>query len=258
MTNLLILLLAAATSCFGVVLVLKRRPPLWAAVPALLLYAFLGIHTVLLAWLTSDGVVAPGLQVSPGLKSYYLAEVWLGRAWGLEPWLLALVVPAHLLACVPRLRWGRLKGPLPATVVFLGFLVYFLSPPRIVAERAPGPERMAYLTVVERGDGARLVLAQGPRHASFLRVVHVHDTNSAPSYLRLGWTQDGRGIVIRIGYDRPFAVDLDGEVTGALPVHSHEWPNPDGYRSPDVRRRFSQARRDVAEFIQDHGGLYVP
>ena len=167
MTNLLILLLAAATSCFGVVLVLKRKPPLWAAVPALLLYAFLGIHTVLLAWLTGAGVVFPGLQVSPGLKSFYLAEVWSDRAWGLEPWLLALVVPAHLLASVPRLNPGWLKGPLPATVVFLGFLVYFQSPPTITAERASGPEQMVYLTIVEQGDGARLVLSHGPPRATF-------------------------------------------------------------------------------------------
>lgn len=258
MTNLLILLLTAATSCYGVVLVLKRRPPLWAAVPALLLYAFCGIHTVLLAWLTSNGVVFPGLQISPGLKAYYFAEVWYDRAWGLEPGLLALVVPAHLLACMPRLSAGWLKGPLPPTVIFLGFLVYFLSPPRIAAERAPGPERMAYLTVVEQGDGAQLVLAHGPRRATFLDVVHVHETESPPPHLRLLWTKDGQGIVIRIGNDRPFAVDLEGRVTGALPVHAHEWPTPGGYRSPDVRRRFSRARRDVAEFVQNHGGLYVP
>jgi hypothetical protein len=257
MTNLLILLLAAATSCFGVVLVLKRRPPLWAAVPALLLYAFCGIHTVLLAWLTSDGVVLPGLQVSPGLKGFYLAEVWNDRAWGLEPWLLALVVPAHLLASVPRLKPGWLKGPLPATVVFLGFLVYFQSPPTIRAERAFGPERMAYLTTVERGDGARLVLAHGPPRATFLVVAHVHETESRPPRVGLYWTKDGQGIVFQAGNERPFAIDLDGNRIGTLPVGAHEWPTRDGYQSPTVKRRFSQARRDVAEFIGDHGGLYI-
>ena len=257
MTNLLILLLAAATSCFGVVLVLKRKPPVWAAVPALLLYAFCGIHTVLLAWLTSAGVVFPGLQVSPGLKSYYLAEVWYDRAWGLEPALLALVLPAHLLASAPRLTPGRLKGPLPATVVFLGFLVYFQSPPPIAAERAPGPERTVYLTVVQQGDGAHLVLAHGAPQATFLDVVHVHETESRMPRLRLHWTKDGQGIVLQAGYERLFAVDLDGNVTGALPVHAHEWPTPGGYQSPAVKRRFSQARRDVAEFIQNHGDLYV-
>jgi hypothetical protein len=258
MTNLLLLLLAAAASCYGVAVVLKRRPPLWAALPALLLYAFCGIHAVLLAWLLSDGVVLPGLQISPDVKRYYLTEVWQGRAAGLDPWLLALVVPAHLLACVPRLRIGWLKGPLPATVVFLGFLVHFLGPPTTVFESARGPEGIAYLTVAERGDGARIVLTHGPPEATFLDVVHVHDTKSAPPHLRLAWTRDGQGIVIRIGNERPFAVDLDGHVTGALPVYAHEWTAEGGYESPAVRRRFSQARRDVAEFIQVHGGLYVP
>ncbi|MHC4972427.1 MAG: hypothetical protein ACYTG3_08850 [Planctomycetota bacterium] len=257
MTNLLILLLAVATSCFGVVVVFRRKPPLWAAVPALLLYAFCGIHTVLLAWLTSDGIVVPGLQISPGLKAYYLAEVWLDRAWGLEPWLLALVVPAHLLACAPQVKPGRLKLPLPATVIFLGFLVYFSSPPRIVAERAPGPERTVYLTVAERGDGARMVLAHGPPEAPFLEVAHVHDTKSRPPRVQLHWTRDGKGIVLQMKSQRPFAIDLDGNVTGLLPVHAHEWPTRDGYESPAVKRRFSQARRDVAEFIQTHGGLYI-
>jgi hypothetical protein len=220
MTNLLILLLAAATSCFGVVVILKRKPPLWAAVPALLLYAFCGIHTVLLAWLTSDGIVVPGLQVSPGLKSYYLAEVWQDRAWGLEPWLLALVVPAHLLLCAPRLTPARLKGPLPATVIFLGFLVYFLEPPPVAAERAAGPEQEVYLTLVKKGDGARLVLAHGPPQATFLDVVHIHETESQLPRLRLHWTRDGQAIVLQAGNQRPFAVDLDGNVTGALPAHA--------------------------------------
>ena len=257
MTNLLILLLAVATSCFGVVLVLKRKPPLWAAAPALLLYAFCGIHTVLLAWLTSDGVVFPGVQISPGLKSFYLAEVWNDRAWGLEPALLALVLAAHLLASAPRLKVAWLKGPLPATLMFLGFLVYFQNPPRIVGERAPGPERTVYLTTVEQGEGASLVLAHGAPEATFLDVVHVHETESRPPRVRLHWTKDGQGIVLQAGYERPFAVDLDGKVTSALPVHAHEWPTPGGYQSPAVKSRFSQARRDVAEFIQNHGGLYV-
>lgn len=257
MTNLLLLLLAVAASCFGAVVVLKRRPPLWAAVPALLLYAALGIHTVLLAWLTSDGIVVPGVQVSPGLKSYYLAEVWHGRAWGLTPWLLLLVVPAHLLACVPRLEAAWLKGPLPATVVFLALLVYFLDPSPMAGERAIGPEREAYLTLTKRGDGARLVLAHGLPQAAFLEVVHVHETESHLPRLQLLWTKDGQGIVVQAGAGRPFAVDLEGNVTGALPAQAHEWPTRDGYTSPAVRRRFSQARRDVAEFIQKHGGLYI-
>jgi hypothetical protein len=257
MTNLLLLVLAVAASCYGVGLVLKRRPPLWAAVLALLLYAFCGIHAVLLAWLTGDGVVVPGLQISPGLKGYYLAEVWHDRAWGLEPWLLALVVPAHLLACAPRFQLGWLKAPLPATLVFLGFLVYFLNPHLIAAERAQGPERVAYLTVVKQGEGARLILAHGAPQATFLSVVHVHRTESHMPRLRMHWTRDGQAIVLQTGHERPFAVDVDGNVTGILPVHTHEWPTPGGYKSPDVRRRFSQARRDVAEFIQNHGGLYV-
>ncbi len=257
MTNLLLLLLAVAASCYGAVVVLRRRPPLWAAAPALLLYALLGIHTVLLAWLTSDGIVVPGLQVSPGLKSYYLAEVWQGRAWGLTPWLLLLVAPAHLLACVPRLQAAWLKGPLPATVAFLALLVYFLNPSPMAGERAIGPEREAYLTLTKSGDGARMVLAHGLPQAAFLDVVYEHETESQLPRLRLHWTKDGQGIVLQAGDERPFAVDLDGNATGALPAKAHEWPTRDGYRSPDVRRRFSQARRDVAEFIQNHGGLYI-
>ena len=53
--NLVILLVAAAMSAYGVGVVLKRKPPWWAAVPAVLLYLFLGIHSVLLAWMSSAG-----------------------------------------------------------------------------------------------------------------------------------------------------------------------------------------------------------
>ncbi|MHC4550875.1 MAG: hypothetical protein ACYTEZ_19135 [Planctomycetota bacterium] len=260
--NLVILLLAAAASAYGAALVVKRRPPWWAAIPALLLYVVCGIHAVLLAWFTSAGIVLPGLQLSPGLKGFYLAEVWRGRFWGLEPALLGLVVAAHLLVAAPKITLDRLKAPLPATVVFLGLFLLFRargSEPPIAFDRTPGPAHMAYLTTEPVGEGARIILAHGEPGASFLDVAHVHESASKPEPIKILWTKDGTAIVFSIHHFPYMAIDLDGETTGELPVESHEWPKPDGgYTSPDVRRRFSQARRDVAEYIGRHGGIFVP
>ncbi len=259
MTGLAVLLLAAAASAYGAWASLKSRPPLWAAAVAATLFAAAGVFAVLASWVLGDGVVLPGLQLSPGLKAYYLAEA----AWGLVPSvgrsLLLLAPLAHLLLVAARRDEATVFRPLPATAVFVWLFLSIADEPAAVV-RARGPERVAYLTIASQEGGARLILAAGEPFAGFLGIVHVHETSSTPPELHLHWTNDGKGLVVRVHEesDPSFAVDLDGNVTGALPVEAREWTAPGAFVPPDVRQRFSRARLDVSKFIRDHGGFAPP
>lgn len=230
--------------------------------PAVLVYLLVGMQTVLFAALTGDGRIVPGFQLNPSLNRYW-REV-LSQEGAVSPdaaYCLGALL-AHLLAVVPRPTAKGFLRPLPATLVYV-FLFFVLQDraegPEYRHERGAGPGQVAYLTIAPRGDGVRLVLSAGPDEASFLRVRHVHDADSAPPAPKVFWTKDGKGVVVAVRRRRLLAVDLDtGAVTGALPSRSHEWPaDVAGAESVETRRRFTQAQRDVAEFVVNHGGLHV-
>ncbi len=258
MTGLFLLLLAAAGAAYGAWASLRNRPPLWAAATAALLFAAAGVVAVLAWWVAGDGVVLPGLQLSPGLKAYYLSEA----AWGLAPsigrWLLLIAPFAHLILVAARRDQTALFLPLPATGLFV-WLLFATAEEGATVKQARGPERVAYLTIAAKEDGVRLILSTGEPFATFLRIAHVHETASVPKELHLYWTNDGKGLVVRVHEekDATFAVDLDGNATGELPVETREWAS--GPEAPaDVQRRFSLARMEVSKFIREHQGLAPP
>lgn len=257
MTGLALLLLAAAASAYGAWASLKSRPPLLAAVIAAILFAAAGILAVLASWLAGDGVVLPGLQLSPGLRKYYVTE----EEWGLAPsvsrWFLLVAPLAHLILLAARRDRTALLRPLPSSCIFIWLLLAVAGEP-VTVKQARGPGRVAYLTIASKEGRARLILATGEPFAAFLRIAHVHETQSAPPELHLNWTNDGKGLVVRVHEekDATFAVDLDGNVTGELPVEAREWPAP--FVPPDVGKRFSEARKEVSKFIREHGGLAPP
>jgi len=259
-SGLLILLLAAAASAYGAWASLKSRPPLLASAAAALLFAAAGIVAVLVSWITGDGIVLPGRQISPGLVAFYLSE----EAWDLAPPVgrtLILAGPlAHLLLVLVRRDRASIIRPLPATAVFLSLFLGIGASGRTLVAQAPGPDKVAYLTIASREGGARLILAAGEPLAPFLRVLHVHETEGAPLEIHVHWTSDGKAVVLRLHEEKDpmFAVDLDGNVTGALPSKPREWTAPGGFVPPDVQERFSFARKEVFKLIQAHGGLAPP
>jgi hypothetical protein len=102
------------------------------------------------------------------------------------------------------------------------------------------------------------VLASGSRDALLLPVHVARDMDEPPASLRVFWTKDGRGLVIASHRRRIFAVDVEGGTVGVLPERKADWPPPPGaFESVASKRRLSQAERDVAEFVVDHGGLHV-
>jgi len=257
MSALWVLPLAAAASAYGTAVVLRTPAKRWLKVVAVGTYVILGIQVVLLAWLAGDGLVLPGLQVSPGLRLWYLAEVWQGQKWALAAWPLWAALPLHAgLSWATRDRLARL---LPATAFFLAFFFLGRGGP-VDSAQVPGPDAVAYLTVAQTETGARIIVAHGEPLAPYLRVACVREVRGRPGPLRLAWTRDGQVLVLRAGNEfKPcFAVDLEGNVTGALPSEPREWPpeDSDAYVQPDVQLRFQQARRDVAEVVVRHGGLY--
>ncbi|MFI5403735.1 MAG: hypothetical protein ACHQ1G_12430 [Planctomycetota bacterium] len=253
MSGLVVLLAAAAASAYGAWASLKSRPPLWAAALAATLFAAAGVLAVVVSWISGDGVILPGLQLSPGLRAYYVSEA----DWGLTPyvtrWLLLVAPLAHLLVVAARRDRPAILRPLPATAIFVG-LLFAVPDDTVVVVQARGPERVAYLTIASREGGARLILATGEPFAAFLRVVHVHEAASTPPQLHLNWTNDGKGLVVRVHEKDPvFAVDLGGDVTGELPVEEREWSGPGA-----SEEHFSLARKDVFKFIHEHRGLAPP
>jgi hypothetical protein len=257
MTGLALLLLAAAGSACGVWASLKSRRPLWAVIPAAALFPAAGVVAVVVSWMSGDGVVLPGLQLSPALRPYYFQEVRWGMLPWVNPWFILAGPLAHLLLVAARRDQASLLVPLPATAVFLWLFLGVADEP-VTVVRARGPQQVAYLTVASREGGARLILAAGDPFDAFLRVLHVHDTASPPPELHLNWTNDGKALVVRVHgeKDPAFAVDLDGNVTGELPVEAREWPQD--FVPPDVERRFSFARKEVFKLIHERKGLAPP
>jgi hypothetical protein len=262
MSGFAVLLLAAAASALGVYASLKSRPPLVPAVIAALLFAFAGVAAVLASWIAGDGIVFPGIQLSPGLVAYYMSE----QAWGLVPWVsrgfLAAAPVAHLLLLAVRRNRAALLLPLPATAVFVWLFLAIGTAGKEAPEpiQARGPDKVAYLTILPHGDGARLVIAAGAPFAAFLKVLHVQEAGRIPPPLTLHWTRDGKGLVVKVKdvEDPSFAVDLEGDVTGGLPSEAREWATPPDFVPPDVSRRFSVYRKDTSKFIQAHKGLLPP
>jgi hypothetical protein len=224
------------------------------------LFALAGIAAVLASWITGDGIVLPGLQVSPGLVAFYFAEA----AWDLVPPVgraLVLLGPAaHLLLLAARRDRTALLRPLPATAAFAWLFLAIGGEGRLGVVQGPGPDKVAYLTIAEREGGARLIVAAGDPFAPFLRVLHVHETEGVPPAIHVHWTADGHAVVLRLHEEKDpvFAVDLDGETTGELPSRPREWGKPGETAPPDVGKRFSLARKEVFKLIQAHGGLAQP
>ncbi|MCK6458805.1 MAG: hypothetical protein L6Q95_02795 [Planctomycetes bacterium] len=260
MSGLAILLLAALASACGAWASLKCRPPLVAAAAAAILFAAAGVAAVLVSWITGDGIVLPGRQISPGLVAYYLTEEAVGRLPPVGRALILLAPLAHAMLALVRRDRAALLRPLPATAIFLWLLASVGGPGRATVVQAPGPDRVAYLTIAPRDGGARLILAAGEPLAPFLEVLHVHETEGTPLDLHVHWTGDGKAVVLRLHEEKDpmFAIDLDGNVTGALPAKPREWTPPGGFVPPDVQERFSLARKEVFKLIQAHGGLAPP
>ena len=122
--------------------------------------------------------------------------------------------------------------------------------------------RVAYLTLypLEKEGRTRIIIADCEPNAALCEVRVVHESDVPPPLPRMFWTKDGRGIVLMAMRQRLFAVDIEtGETVGGLPKERHHWPrrNP-AAESRGVQVTLSDWRRQVAEFIREHGGLYVP
>lgn len=263
MSGLLWLLLCAAGAAYGVWTSHRCRAPAWAAWTATFLWAVAGVSAVLAHWVAGDGIVLPGLQLSPGLKAHYFATVAAGERVWIDRLPVLLAPFAHLVLLALRRDRATLLYPLPATALFVWLFLQVgaeTDETTVRVVQARGPDKVAYLTIVSRPEGAHLVFAAGEPFAGFLSVVHEQDTDGEPPELHLHWTKDGEALVLRVhevAYPS-FAVDLDGNVTGLLPVAAREWPKPGVSAPPDVERRFSEARKDVAVYVTEHGGLYPP
>ncbi|HEX5137957.1 MAG TPA: hypothetical protein VFY93_13355 [Planctomycetota bacterium] len=260
MSGLTVLLLSAAASAYGAWASLRSRPPFAAAAIAALLFAAAGLVAVLATWIAGDGIVLPGRQVSPGLVGYYLSEELLHKVPPIGGLLVLLGPVGHLLLLAVRRDKAALLRPLPATAAFVWLFLGIGNEGRLAVVQARGPDKVAYLTVASREGGTRFIIAAGEPMAAFLKVLHVADAKGMPPGLHVYWTKDGKAVVVRLEdeKDAVFAVDLDGEVTGAMPEEPREWAAPGEFVPPDVSKRLSLARKEVFYLIQAHGGLMPP
>lgn len=252
-----ILLAATAAAAAGAAAALRRRPPLGVAVAVLLLYTFCGMHAVSLAMLSGDGRVLPGRQISPDIVRYWVEHLPVPH----PGWLLGAVL-AHAVLWMARPDRRGILLPLPATLIFV--LLFFAleqraeSPGAILRGRALGPGRAAWLTQVPTPEGCRLVVSQGDPADTLPRLLLVHEAEGTPPRLRLYWTADGAGVIVSIGDQPHLALGIDGEVVGALPERASEWPQESVALEPTgARLRFSEAKRDVAEYLKRHGGIHA-
>lgn len=253
MSGLVTLLLAAGASAYGAWASLRSRLPLAASALVAALFALAGLAAVLASWILGDGVVLPGRQLSPGLVAYYASELPLP----VLRWLILLAPLAHVLLLVLKRDGASLLRPLPATAALVWLFLGIGAAGRTGFVQAAGPGQVAYLTIAEREGGTRLILAAGDPLATFLEVLHVHETKGVPPEIHVHWTNDGKAVALRLHEqkDPVFLVDLGGSTTGALPSEPREWPASGEFVQPDVGRRFSLARKEVSEVIRAHGGL---
>ena len=261
MSDFAILLLAAAASAYGTWAALKCEQRLWATLPAVAIYAAVGISMTLFATITGDGRLLPGLQINPDVQAEWRDIMRAGTLPTPEAAYGLFALLAHVLVLMPRVNRNALLRPLPATLAFcllFGVLQDRLDGRMIRYVYAMGPERGACLTVVPGDDSVRFVISHGESEDAFLSVLYTHEAETTPKQYQIFWTGDGQGIVMMANYKLLLAVDLEGNTTGALPEKSHEWPQKSPVVEPRAaRRKFSAARRDVAEFVQSHGRLYV-
>lgn len=256
----LILVAAAVFAAWGARVALTSKLPLWVSLPAVALYLFVGIHTVLLAGLAGDGRIVPGYQLNPEIRNVFGYEQARGRLPSPDPGWSWLAVLAHALVLARGTGKPAFWRPLPASLFFIAVFWIFTaraSLPPTTYEREVGPEETAYLTLSASGDGVELVLAAGDDDATLLPVLVAQGMDGRPASLRLFWTKDGRGLVIMSQRRRIFAIDLDGGTVGVLPERKADWPPPNAFESIASKRRLSQAERDVAEFVVNHGGIHV-
>ncbi|MGH7162024.1 MAG: hypothetical protein ACREID_00965 [Planctomycetota bacterium] len=257
-----VLLAAAAAAAYGAAVTVARKPAVFFGVAALLLYTFAGVHSVLLAALTGDGRLVPGLQLNPDLVRYWGETTARGHfpaphaAYGLTALL------AHALLFSLRPERGALVQPLPSTLVFLALFFVLkerAADPETLRFREIGPSRAAYLTVAPDGDGVRMIVAHGDPDEAFLRVLHLHRAESPPPSPQLFWTKDGAAVIVGVRHEKLLALGLDGSLVGELPSKGNEWPQADpSLQPPLARARLSEARVRVARYVQEHGDIFVP
>jgi len=257
-----LILLTAACAAYAVHAVVRRKLPWWFTAGALLLYLAVAVQTVILVWWLGDGRLVAGWQVNPEIKNYVTHTYAQGRWPAPDRTFCLVAILAQILVLIPRPDRAGLVRLLPVTLFFLVLFFWFGNREQdrpLQYRRALGPEQNAYLTLAPNGPGARLILAHGRASDSFLHIDLVHLTHSTPPEIRPLWTKDGLGIVLSVSLRKLAAVSLDGGIVGRLPVESHEWPEQDPrMESVAVRERFSKAQKEVAEFVDGHGGYFVP
>jgi len=263
--DFLLLILALAGLLYATAVSLHLRRKLVLAMLAVLVAAFVCLHTFMLITLTGDGRILPGHQLSPNVKAI------LGESLATTPFPHAgftfLILVAHALL------WMQAPGrrgfwlPMPATLAFVGIFAAVQQR----AGRGPihharwaGPGRAAYLTLVPV-DGkkrTRIIISDGERKAWFCRVRVVHESGAPPPRPpppRLFWTKDGKGLVLMVLRKMIFGVDTEsGEVAGGLPEKGNEWPrHTAAAESIKAQMQLSRWRRAVETFVREHGGIYV-
>lgn len=260
--DFLILILAAIGAAYAAAVSVHLKKRLPVALLAVLLATFVGMHTVMLAIMTGDGRILPGHQLSPDVKASWRDALAATPFPHSGFTFLILAVHALILMQTPGRRAFWL--PMPATLIFVAIFVGVsgrtdLDPPRYVPEI--GPARTAYLTVVtlDKKKRTRIIISDGERDASFLKVRLVHESGAPPPRRRLFWTRDGKGLVLMVLRKKILGVDLEsGQVAGGLPEKGHEWPRRTAAaESVKTQMQLSRWRREVEAFIREHGGIYV-
>lgn len=261
--DFLILVLAAIGAAYAAVAAIHLRRSWVVTLFAVLLAAFVGVHTVILAIMTGDGRILPGLQLNPNLKAIW-GDTLAGTPFP-KPDFTFLILLVHLLIVMQRPGRRGFWLPLPATLIFVGIFVGIggrtsLGP--TLHEREIGPRRTAYLTLAPIDDKqrTRIIVADVEPDASFANVRFVHESGSPPPKpYRLFWTRDGKGLVLMVMRRKILGLDIEtGRVAGGLPEESHEWPRRNA-AAESVKSQMQLARwaREVDAFIREHGGLYV-
>lgn len=256
-----LVLLAAFGAAWAAAALVRRKAPWPVAVPAILLWALLGMQAALLVALSGDGRVLPGLQLSPGVVRWWRRTLSDGPF--AQPALLTVALLLHVLAVAPRPNLRAVLSLAPSTAAFLVLFAVLLGrggQPQAEHVVALGPGRLAHLTLVPLDGGrTRMVFAQAEGGSTLLDVLFVHVAEGAPPEPRIEWTRDGAAVVFGSRKRRILALPLHGPPIGALPDRASEWPHADPATEPvPMRVRFSEARMLVDRYVQAHGGIFVP